>query len=161
MIPQDFPSCYYSSMRNMAVLVIHLIATLARLLGPGGVRSIVAESLLLKHQLLIVARSRQQSPNLCTIGPLLHRLNGTLGTSNSSAPFRNRSEAFDTAWPSQSFEQAKVPRAVLPESPTEARTETCGRRNEATESQRIAQQIALAFNKPVSTPEPLPVGEGG
>ena len=42
MIPQDFPSCYYSSMRNLAVLVIHLIATLARLLGPGGVRSLVA-----------------------------------------------------------------------------------------------------------------------
>ena len=42
----------------------HLIATLARLLGPGGVRSLVAESLLLKHQLLIVNRSRQRSPNL-------------------------------------------------------------------------------------------------
>ena len=40
------------------------IATLARLLGPGGVRSIVAESLLLKHQLLILNRSRQRSPNL-------------------------------------------------------------------------------------------------
>src|SRR6516225_3504432 len=64
MIPQDFPSCYYSSMRNLAVLVIHLIATLARLLGPAGVRSLVAESLLLKHQLLIVNRSRQRSPNL-------------------------------------------------------------------------------------------------
>jgi hypothetical protein len=34
MIPQDFPSCYHSLMRNLAVLVIHLIATLARLLGP-------------------------------------------------------------------------------------------------------------------------------
>jgi hypothetical protein len=30
------------------------------LLGPGGVRSLVAESLLLKHQLLIVNRSRQR-----------------------------------------------------------------------------------------------------
>jgi putative transposase len=51
-------------MRNLAVLFIHLIAILARLLGPGGVRSIVAESLLLKHQLLIVNRSRQRAPNL-------------------------------------------------------------------------------------------------
>src|SRR5207244_6345924 len=71
MIPQDFPSCYYSSMRNLAVLVIHLIATLARLLGPGGVRSLVAESLLLKHQLLIVNRSRQHSPNLSSGGRIL------------------------------------------------------------------------------------------
>src|ERR1700737_360811 len=64
MIPRDSPSCYDSAMRNLAVLFIHFIATLARLLGPGGVRSIVAESLLLKHQLLIVNRSRQRSPNL-------------------------------------------------------------------------------------------------
>jgi hypothetical protein len=48
-------------MRNLVVLFIHVIATLVRLLGPGGVRSIVAESLLLKHQLLIVNRSRQRS----------------------------------------------------------------------------------------------------
>src|SRR5713226_8531304 len=64
MIPRDFPSCYDSAMRNLVVLFIHLIATLARLLGPGGVRSLVAESLLLKHQLVIVNRSRQRSPNL-------------------------------------------------------------------------------------------------
>src|SRR6516165_7464296 len=51
-------------MRNLAVLVIHLIATLVRLLGPGGVRSLVAESLLLKHQILILNRSRKRSPNL-------------------------------------------------------------------------------------------------
>src|SRR2546429_3993145 len=51
-------------MSNLVILFIHFIATLARLLGPGGVRSLVAESLLLKHQLLIVNRSRQRSPNL-------------------------------------------------------------------------------------------------
>jgi putative transposase len=52
-------------MRHLVVLFIHFLATLVRLLGPGGVRSIVAESLLLRHQLLIVNRSRQRSPNLC------------------------------------------------------------------------------------------------
>jgi putative transposase len=51
-------------MCDLVVLFIHFIATLARLLGPGGARSIVAESLLLKHQLLIVNRSRHRSPNL-------------------------------------------------------------------------------------------------
>jgi len=34
-------------MSNPVLLFIHFIATLARLLGPGGVRSIVAESLIL------------------------------------------------------------------------------------------------------------------
>ena len=43
-------------MRDLVVLFIHFIATLARLLGPSGARSIVAESLLLRHQLLIVNR---------------------------------------------------------------------------------------------------------
>ena len=58
-------------MSNLVILFIHFLATLARLLGPGGVRSIVAESLILKHQLLIVARSRQRSPNLCTSDRIL------------------------------------------------------------------------------------------
>ena len=51
-------------MRTAVVLFIHFIASLARLLGPGGARSIIAESLLLKHQLLIVNRPRRRSPNL-------------------------------------------------------------------------------------------------
>jgi hypothetical protein len=62
--PEDSPPCYDSLMRNFAVLFIHFIALLARLLGPGGVRSLVAESLLLKHQILILNRSRKRSPNL-------------------------------------------------------------------------------------------------
>lgn len=45
-------------MRDLAILFIHLIVTLARLLRPGGVRGIVAESLLIKQQLLIASRSR-------------------------------------------------------------------------------------------------------
>src|SRR5712664_161511 len=51
-------------MRDLAVLFLHLLATVARLAGPGGVRSVVAESVLVKHQLLILNRSRKRSPNL-------------------------------------------------------------------------------------------------
>ena len=51
-------------MRDLTVLFLHLLATLARLAGPGGARSVVAESLLLKQQLLILNRSRKRSPNL-------------------------------------------------------------------------------------------------
>jgi transposase InsO family protein len=51
-------------MRVLVILLVHLIATVARLIGPGGVRSVVAESLLVKHQLLIINRSRQRAPNL-------------------------------------------------------------------------------------------------
>ena len=51
-------------MRDHAVLFLHLLATVARLVGPGGARSVVAESVLVKHQLLILNRSRKRSPNL-------------------------------------------------------------------------------------------------
>ena len=57
-------------MRHLVVLFIHFIATLARLLGTGGVRSLVAESLL-KHQLLIVNRSRHRTPNLLSSDRIL------------------------------------------------------------------------------------------
>jgi putative transposase len=50
--------------RDLAVLFLHLLATVARLAGPGGARSVVAESVLVKQQLLILNRSRKRSPNL-------------------------------------------------------------------------------------------------
>jgi hypothetical protein len=51
-------------MRHLAILLFHLGITIARLIGRGGARSIVAESLLLKHQLLILNRARERAPNL-------------------------------------------------------------------------------------------------
>ena len=51
-------------MRDLMVLGIHLLVTLARLVRPGGVRAVAAESLILKHQLVIVGRSRRRAPNL-------------------------------------------------------------------------------------------------
>ena len=51
-------------MRELAVLFLHLLATVARLAGPGGTRSVVAESVLVRHQLLILNRARKRSPHL-------------------------------------------------------------------------------------------------
>ncbi len=51
-------------MCDLTILFVHLIATIARLLGPGGVRAVIAESLLVKHQLLIHNRPRQRATNL-------------------------------------------------------------------------------------------------
>jgi hypothetical protein len=50
--------------RDLTVLFLHLLTTVARLAGPGGARSVVAESVFLKQQLLIVNRSRKRLPNL-------------------------------------------------------------------------------------------------
>lgn len=51
-------------MRDPVILFIHLITTIAKLMGPGGARATVAESLLVKHQLVILNRGRERAPNL-------------------------------------------------------------------------------------------------
>ena len=51
-------------MRDLIVLVIHLIMMVFRLARPGGLRAVVAESVLIKHQLLILNRSHRRAPNL-------------------------------------------------------------------------------------------------
>ncbi len=47
-------------------LILHVLTAIARLLGPGGARAIIAENLLLQHQLLVHSRSRKRAPNLST-----------------------------------------------------------------------------------------------
>src|SRR5262249_3960074 len=51
-------------MRDLAILLLHLVATVIRLAGKAGVRAVVAESLLLKQQLLILNRSKTRAPRL-------------------------------------------------------------------------------------------------
>ena len=51
-------------MLDFAIVFVHLIVTLARLARPGGLRSVVAESMLVRHQLLILNRGRKRAPNL-------------------------------------------------------------------------------------------------
>src|SRR5208282_1404514 len=51
-------------MKLLFSLLGHLLVTFARLASRGGVRSVVAESLAVKHQLLIMKRSQRRAPNL-------------------------------------------------------------------------------------------------
>src|SRR5271156_1221093 len=51
-------------MKLLFALLGHLLVTLARIAGPGGIRSVVAESLAVKYQLLIMKRSQRRAPNL-------------------------------------------------------------------------------------------------
>ena len=51
-------------MRDLFILLIHALVTLMRVGRPGGVRAVVAESVLAQHQLLILNRSRRRAPNL-------------------------------------------------------------------------------------------------
>jgi putative transposase len=54
-------------MREVLILAVHFLVTVAKLLRPGGMRAVAAESLLLKHQLLISNRCRKRAPNLTTV----------------------------------------------------------------------------------------------
>ena len=47
-------------MRDLLALLAHLMTIVATLLGPGGVKAVVVESLLIKHQLLILNRPRKR-----------------------------------------------------------------------------------------------------
>ena len=53
------------------MLLIHLLTTLAKLMGPGGAKAVVADSLLMKQQLLVINRSRQLAPNLTVFDRML------------------------------------------------------------------------------------------
>jgi len=58
-------------MKVLLLMLAHLLTTLAQLLGPSGAKAIVADSLLMKQQLLIINRSRRRAPNLTAIDRLL------------------------------------------------------------------------------------------
>ena len=53
-------------MKTLALLVIHVLTTLAKRAGPGGAKAIIAESVLLKHQQLMARRSVGKTLRLTT-----------------------------------------------------------------------------------------------
>src|SRR6516165_8728421 len=51
-------------MRDIVIVLVALIVTVVRLTRPGGLRSVVAESVLVKHQLRILRCGRKRAPSL-------------------------------------------------------------------------------------------------
>jgi len=58
-------------MNLLFTVMAHFLRNVAILLQPGGCKSIIAENLLLKQQLLVLNRSRKRAPNLPPIQRLL------------------------------------------------------------------------------------------
>ena len=52
-------------------LLIHFFATLAKLIRPGGIKTVMAENLLLKQQLITLTRQRSRSPRLTSFDRVL------------------------------------------------------------------------------------------
>lgn len=51
-------------MRSLVLLIIHVLVLVAKSLKSGGVKSVIAENLLLKQQLIVLGRTRNKAPNL-------------------------------------------------------------------------------------------------
>src|SRR5262245_39033805 len=59
------------TMKDFLLTLLHLAVTTAKLCGPGGVRAVMAENLLLKQQLIVLRRARRRAPNLTRSDRLL------------------------------------------------------------------------------------------
>jgi hypothetical protein len=64
-------------MKNLLLAVLRLVVATAKVCGPGGVRAVIAENLLLKQQLIVLRRGRQRAPQL-TLNDRLLRAFGSL-----------------------------------------------------------------------------------
>ena len=110
-----------AGMGEFAILFLHLIVTLAQLAKPGGLRSVVAESVLVRHQLL--GRKRAQ--------PARHGSDDRgvvrgLHPAGARSPLRYCSETFHSAAFPQRAEQTKVPHLVFAQTPVSAWSEGTG-----------------------------------
>ena len=128
-------------MRDLAVLFLHLIATVARLAGPGGARSVVAESILGKQQLLILNRSRPTVTEPARIRSYRRWLVCAAHSSWPADPFRYRIETINALEVPSSAEKPEISPTVLAQGTEEAgpkgtqpRSHCSGRPNETTES---------------------------
>src|SRR5438552_15591829 len=51
-------------MKDLLLTLLYLTVMTAKFCGPGGVRAVIAENLLLKQQLIVLRRARHRAPNL-------------------------------------------------------------------------------------------------
>ena len=148
-------------MRELVILFVHGIATFARLWGPGGIRSVVAESVLVKHQLRILNCSRRRSPNLCFSDRLVAGLCALLirparlirsaivlrpsTLLSLHQALRNRKYRLLFSSPRRGRPGPKGPNKELLEAVVQMK-----QRNPTWGCPRIAQQLALAFDLPIN-----------
>ena len=144
-------------MRDLLLLAVHLFVTLAKLARPGGVRSVIAESLLLKHQLIVSGRSRRRAPPLTTVDRFVfglialfvrpRRVAKLAAILKPTTLLRFHRALVDRKY-RRLFSSAGTRRKPGPKGPTEeiiAAILEIKLRNPRFGNQRIAQQISHAF----------------
>lgn len=145
-------------MTTVALLLIHAMVTVARLVGPGGIRAVVTESCVIKHQLIVLNRARSRAPHLTTLDRLLLGMSTLLMTPRRLAQSiilvkpstlmklhgqlikRKYRMLFSSTGKNRHKPGPKGPSQELIDAIVEMK-----RRNPRFGSPRIAQQIAKAF----------------
>ena len=143
-------------MRNIFILFLHAIVVTIRLVQPGGLRSVVAESVLMRHQVLILNRGRKRAPNLRSsdriIAGLCTLLMRPARVLRSAVVIKTSTLLhFHKILIKQKYRLLFSPKRVGrsgPKGPTKELIDAVvemKRRNRTWGCKRIAQQIALAF----------------
>ena len=144
-------------MKDVIYLLFHLLSTLARLAQHGGGRSVNAENLILKQQLIIHSRSRLRAPNLTTrdrtlLGFLSLFLNPRRIVRSAILIRPSTLLSFHNALKKRKYRQLYSPRGGRNPGPKGPSKEVINaivemkQRNPRFGCPRIAQQINLAFS---------------
>jgi putative transposase len=143
-------------MRDILTLFLHAIVIMIRLARPGGFRAVVVESVLLRHQVLILNRGRKRAPNLRAsdriIGGLCTLLMSPARVLRSAIALKPATLLhFHKMLAKQTYRllfSAERIRQPGPKGPTKELIHAVvemKRRNRTWGCMRIAQQIRLAF----------------
>jgi hypothetical protein len=116
-------------MREVIFVVVDVVSVVLRLVQPGGVRAVVAESVLIKHQLLILNRSRRRAPNLRILGSFDRWILFALDSAEEASSIGGRIQAVDIAEFSSRDGSAQVSAAVFAKAGKETGSEGVGRQN--------------------------------
>jgi hypothetical protein len=100
-------------MKDVLLALLRLGVVTAKRCGPGGVRAVVPENLLLKQQLIVLHRGRPRAPNLRPSDRLLCGFWSPFLNPRRIRDVAIALSALDAAEVSSSAGAAQVPRALL------------------------------------------------
>jgi hypothetical protein len=116
-------------MKDFLLTLFHLAVMAARLCGPGGVRAVIAENLVLKHQLIVLRRGRRRAPGLMMSDRLLCGFGSLFLSPGRVRKVRHRPPSLNTPGVSSGLGVLQIPPTVLVNAmPEEARTAELTRR---------------------------------
>ena len=144
-------------MKDLLLTLLHLTVMTATLCGPGGVRAVIAENLLLKQQLIVLRRPRQRAPRLTASDRLLFGFGALFLKPRTNPKGRHRRTPLDAPGVSSGvgasqirrlFSSSECPKKPGPKGPSEALIQAIVElksRNPRFGCPRIARIIARTF----------------